>query len=324
MFARPTLAWGKVDGIVESGGSVSLKHMNLDPTDWESQRAFLAVLREGSLSGAARTLNVAQPTVRRRLEALEQSVGAALFTRSPTGLLPTHAARMLGQYAEAMATAADAFTRAASADVGAASGTVRITASDVIGAEVLPAMLAGLRRTHPGLVLELHLSNRAENLLSQEADIAVRMVRPQQAAVVAKRVGVVRVGMFADRTYLDEHGTPSTIEDLPRFALIGPDREMRDLHALQEAGLGLRREMFAVRTDSHLAQLGAIRAGLGIGICQVALARRGAGLIPVLPGLFAAGLETWIAMHEDLRRVERVRVTFDHLVRALSGYVADQ
>ena len=298
--------------------------MNPDMTDWESQRAFLAVLREGSLSGAARALGAAQPTVRRRLEALERSVGAALFTRSPTGLTPTEAARALGRYAEAMATAADAFTRAASADAGAASGTVRITASDVIGAEVLPAMLADLRRSHPGLVLELHLSNRNENLLSQEADIAVRTVRPAQAAVVAKRVGVVKLGLFAAKAYLDEHGTPLAVEDLRRFALVGPDRDTGDLRALREAGLDLRREMFAVRTDSHLAQLGAIRAGLGIGVCQAALARRGAGLVPVLPAAFAYGLETWIAMHEDLRRVERVRVTFDHLVRALSGYVIGQ
>lgn len=298
--------------------------MNLDLTDWESQRAFLAVLRQGSLSGAARALNVAQPTVRRRLEALERSVGAALFTRSPTGLMPTEAARALGHYAEAMATAADAFTRAASADAGAASGTVRITASDVIGAEVLPAMLVDLRRAHPGLVLELQLSNRAEDLLSQEADIAVRMVRPAQAAIVAKRVGTVKLGLFAERAYLDEHGTPRAIDDLPRFALIGPDRETGELRALRAGGLDFRREMFAVRTDSHLAQLGAIRAGLGIGICQVALARREAGLVPVLPEAFAYGFETWIAMHEDLRQVERVRVTFDHLVRALSGYVAGQ
>ncbi len=313
-----------MDGIVQSSRSVSLKLMNLALPDWESQRAFLAVLREGSLSGAARALSVAQPTVRRRLEALERSVGVALFTRSPTGLTPTETARALGRYAEAMATAAGAFTRAASADAGAASGTVRITASDVIGAEVLPAMLAALRRTHPALVLELHLSNRTEDLLSQEADIAVRMVRPAQAAIVAKRVGVVKLGLFAAKTYLDEHGTPRAIGDLPRFALIGPDRDAGDLRALQDSGLGLRREMFAIRSDSHLAQLGAIRAGLGIGICQAALARRGAGLVPILPAALTYGLETWIAIHEDLRRVERVRVTFDHLARSLSAYVADQ
>ena len=221
-----------------------------------------------------------------------------------------------------MATAADAFTRAASADAGAASGTVRLTASEVIGAEVLPPILAALRRTHPGLVLELHLSNRVEDLLSQEADIAIRMLRPAQASIVAKRVGAVRLGLFAAASYLEEHGIPDSLGRLSGFALIGPDRETRALGAIRDLGLDLRPDMFAFRSDSHLAQLAAIKAGLGIGICQTALARRQPELVPVLPDAFTFALETWIAMHEDLRRVERVRATFDHLSKGLSEYAA--
>ncbi|RZL89638.1 MAG: LysR family transcriptional regulator [Variovorax sp.] len=288
--------------------------------DWESQRAFLAVLREGSLSAAARALGIAQPTVRRRLDALESSIGVALFTRSPSGLSPTDAARQLGAHAETMAAAADAFARAASADTEAASGTVRITASDVIGAEVLPAMLAELQRVRPGLVFELSLTNRNEDLLRHEADIAVRMVRPTQAAMVATRAGAVRLGLYARSAYLAQHGAPRTLEELGRFALIGPDRETGILAALRASGLVLSRAMFSCRTDNQLAQLGAIRAGLGIGICQQGLARRDPTLVPVLPELFAHDLDTWVTMHEDLRRVQRVRATFSHLVKALTAY----
>lgn len=294
--------------------------MSHPSADWEDLRAFLAVLREGSLSAAAKALNVTQPTVRRRLIALEQSVGGALFTRSPTGLTPTDSARGLGAYAEAMAVAADAFARTASADSGAVHGVVRITASDVMGAEVLPPILADLREAHPGLVLELNLSNRTEDLLRQEADLAVRMFRPAQAAIVAKRVGVVNLGLFAHKSYLQRHGTPQSVEDLADFALIGPDRET---HYLGLLGFNLRREMFAFRTDSQLAQLAAIRAGIGVGVCQVALGRRDPDLTHVLPNGFVYGLETWIAMHEDLRRVGRVRATFDYLVQALTNYVAE-
>ncbi|MGO4390422.1 LysR family transcriptional regulator [Variovorax sp. M-6] len=296
--------------------------MSLNPLDWESQRAFLAVLREGSLSAAARALGVAQPTVRRRLEALERSIGVALFTRSPSGLSPTDAARELGGHAEVMAAAADAFARAASADTDAANGTVRITASDVVGAEVLPSILAGLRETQPGLVFELSLTNRNEDLLRHEADIAVRMVRPTQAAMVATRVGVVELGLFAKAGYLERHGTPAGLDDLDRFALIGPDRETADLRALSALGLRLARSKFSCRTDNQLAQLGAIRAGLGIGICQKAIARRDPTLVAVLPEAFSYGLETWVTMHEDLRRVRRVRATFGHLVDALSAHCA--
>lgn len=296
--------------------------MSQNPLDWESQRAFLAVLREGSLSAAARALGVAQPTVRRRLEALERSIGVALFTRSPSGLSPTEAARELGGHAEVMAAAAEAFARTASADTDAAHGTVRITASDVVGAEVLPSVLAGLRETQPGLVFELSLTNRNEDLLRHEADIAVRMVRPTQAAMVATRVGVVELGLFAKADYLERHGTPAGLEDLDRFALIGPDRETADLRALNALGLRLARPKFSCRTDNQLAQLGAIRAGLGIGICQKAIARRDPTLVAVLPEAFSYGLDTWVTMHEDLRRVRRVRATFGHLVGALTAYCA--
>ncbi|MDM0106894.1 LysR family transcriptional regulator [Variovorax sp. J22R24] len=294
--------------------------MSLNPLDWESQRAFLAVLREGSLSAAARALGIAQPTVRRRLDALERSIGVALFTRSPSGLTPTDAARELGTHAETMAAAADAFARAASADTDAASGTVRITASDVMGAEVLPAVLAELQDAQPGLVFELSLTNRNEDLLRHEADIAVRMVRPTQAAMVATRVGVVELGFYARAAYLEKHGTPTALDELGRFALIGPDRETAYLSTLRALGVDLKRSMLSCRTDSQVAQLGAIRAGLGIGICQKGLALRDPLLVPVLANEFRYELETWVTMHEDLRRMRRVRATFAHLVAALTSY----
>lgn len=298
--------------------------MSLDTQDWENQRAFLAVLREGSLSAAARALQVAQPTIRRRLEALEASLGVVLFTRSPSGLAPTETARELGSHVEAMAAAAEAFARAASADSHAATGTVRITCSEVIGAEVLPEILTDLRAKHPGLAIELSPNNRSEDLLRHEADIAVRMVRPAQAALVMKRVGIVKLGFFAHAGYLDTHGMPESLADLAQHALIGPDRETADLKAFQSLGLDLRRGLFALRTDSHLVQLHAIRAGLGIGVCQYGLARRDPALRPVLAEAFTLGLETWITMHEDLRHVGRVRTTFDHLVTAITGYIAGQ
>jgi DNA-binding transcriptional LysR family regulator len=294
--------------------------MNTGALDWEDLRALLAVLETGSLSAAARQLGVTQPTMRRRLDALEAAIGAGLFTRSPGGLAPTGLARHLRVHAEAMATAAAALARAASAGSEADRGVVRVTASDVIGAEVLPGLLATLRHAHPALEIELDLSNRSKDLLRQEADIAVRMTRPAQAALVARRVGVARLGLFAHPDYVARNGLPDSLAALRGFDLIGPDRESADLQAIAASGLPTG---FTLRTDSQLAQLAAIRAGLGIGICQVALARR-PPLVPVLPALFAPGLETWIVMHEDLRRVHRVRLVFDHLVAGMTGYLAGQ
>jgi DNA-binding transcriptional LysR family regulator len=244
-----------------------------DPTDWERQRAFLAVLREGSLSGAARALGAAQPTVRRRVEDLERQMGVALFTRSPSGLTPTALARELSGHVEAMAAAAASFARAASAEAGATTGAVRITASEVVGVEVLPPMLAALQADYPGLVIELSLSNRSEDLLRREADIAIRMTRPMQEALVARRVGAVALGFHGHSRLLDAWGRPDTLEAAKTLPLIGYETETIGVRAVKALGLDLRREDFAFRADSDLAQLAAIRAGVGIGICQVGLGR---------------------------------------------------
>ncbi len=299
--------------------------MNLDiPTavDWERQRAFLAVIDTGSLSAAARQLGAAQPTVRRRIEDLEAQLGVALFTRSPSGLAPTALGKDLAQHARAMAIAAASLARAASAEAGAASGVVRITASEVVGMEVLPPMLAALRENHPGLVFELALTNRNEDLLRREADIAVRMVRPTQDALVAKRVGAITLGMHAHKRVLDAWGRPRTLEDARRMPLIGYDTETIGVRAVKAMGLDIRPEEFAFRTDNDVAQLAAIRAGLGLGICHVGLGLRDPLLERVLADSFAFDLETFVVTHEDLKDVRRVRLVFDALVEGLTAYAS--
>jgi DNA-binding transcriptional LysR family regulator len=175
---------------------------------WELYRSFLAVLNEGSLSGAARALGVAQPTLGRHVAALESSLGLALFIRSQTGLMPTEAALSLRGYAETMQSTAAALERAAASQGVGVRGTVRITASDVIGVEVLPPIIANLRDEHPALVVELVLTDRMQDLLRREADIAVRMARPRQELLVARRVGQIELGMYAHQRYLSRHGTP--------------------------------------------------------------------------------------------------------------------
>lgn len=277
-------------------------------------------MREGSLSAAARMLNIAQPTVRRRVEDLEREHGVVLFTRSPAGLLPTDIATELAAHVEAMSRAAQSFARAASAEAGSAAGTVRITASEVVAVEVLPSMLADLRRQHPGLVIELGLNNRSENLLDREADIAIRMVRPVQNGLVAKHIGAIGIGLHAHRSYLDLHGTPKTLEDVRRLGLIGFETETAGIRTLRASGLAFGPEDFIFRTDSDLGQLAAIRAGIGIGVCHVGLAARDPNLVRVLPDAFDMAFETWVVAHEDLQHVRRVRLIMDALIRGLTDY----
>lgn len=295
--------------------------MSDEEPSWALYETFLEVMRGGSLSAASRSLRVAQPTVRRRIEELEQALGAVLFTRAQNGLVPTEVARATLPYAESMAATAKALARAVSAPADAERGTVRLTTSEIVGAEVIPPILAALASTHPKIQIELALSNRTQDLLRRDADIAVRMVAPTQASLVARKVGEVEIGLFASEAYAAKHRLPSRLAELKEHALIGSDRERGIIEALAAAGLSTTARDYALRTDSDLAQLAAVRAGVGIGACQLPLARRLGGLARVLPSLVFR-LEVWVVTHEDLRSVRRVRVVFDHLVEHLGAYVA--
>lgn len=289
---------------------------------WELYRTFLAVLREGSLSGAARRLGITQPTAGRHVDQLEQSFGQRLFTRTQTGLQATDAAQALQGHAESMERTAAALQRAGTGyREGQVSGTVRVSASEVISMEVLPPALGRLQEVYPALRIELVATNTVQDLLQREVDIAVRMAPPKQDALVARHVGTVEIGLFAHESYLARAATPLTTDDLTDHALIGYDRETPFIRAASKAWPNWRRDAFAFRSDSDLVQLALVRAGAGIGGCQVALAARDPRLKRVLPGV-SLPLETWIAMHGDLRTSRRHKVVFDALAACLQAHAA--
>ncbi|HEY0061447.1 MAG TPA: LysR family transcriptional regulator [Telluria sp.] len=296
--------------------------MNSPEPGWDLYRSFLAVLDAGSLSAAARELGLAQPTLGRHIDALESTIGYALFVRSQLGYLPTEQALLLKPYAQSLAATASALLRAAAGDSNAARGTVRITASEAVGCEVLPPILARLHTQYPQLQIELALSNRPQDLLRREADIAVRMLRPAQDALVARHIGAIELGLFAHHNYLARRGTPGTLAELHTHALIGFDHENAFIRSLKHHLGDLTRAMFRLRSDSDLAQLAAIRAGFGIGICQAGIAARDPALVRVLPALVSIKLDTWLAMHEDLRNSKRCSVVFSALADGLASYIS--
>jgi DNA-binding transcriptional LysR family regulator len=304
--------------IAEVSSSAIRKRMSVDPP-WDLYRSLHAVLREGSLSGAARALGLSQPTIGRHVDALEAALGRRLFLRSQRGLVATEAARQMLPYLEALAATSAALRRAVAATEGSVGGTVRITASEIVGVERLPPILAALRRRHPGL----ELSNAVEDLLRRDADIAVRMVAPVQEALVARKVGTAELGLYAHAGYLAGRTPPARVGDLAAHDLIGFDRETPALRAFLAGYPWLAAANFAFRAGSDLAQLAAVRAGVGIGVCQVGIAARDPALVRVLPADFAPGLPTWVVMHEDLRTTPRVRAAFDLLAEHLARQLAD-
>ena len=294
----------------------------LSEPSWDFYRTFLAVLEHGSLSAAARELGLTQPTVGRHIDALEQSVGAELFTRSQQGLLPTDTALVLKPYAETLASTTAALLRAASGSKDKVSGTVRISASEVIGAEVLPPILAKLQASYPDLIVELSASDTVEDLLQREADIAVRMVAPAQEALLARHIGIISLGLFAHRSYIERYGKPETLEELRRHKLIGFDRQTAYIRMMLKRYPMLEGVSFSFRSDHSIALHNALRAGIGIGFYQIPFASRDPNLIQILPEI-EVEIDTWIVMHENLKTSPRCRVTFDALVTGLLDYIKE-
>jgi DNA-binding transcriptional LysR family regulator len=296
--------------------------MNPQTPPWNALEAFLAVMRTGSLSGAARALNLAQPTVRRHIEALEAQWGAVLFTRTATGLAPTDAARDALALAEEMDASARALARRVSGPKQFVAGRVRVTCSLVLAREVLPGIVRSLQKKHPAVDIELSATNAVEDLRRRDADIAIRFMAPTQSSLVARKIGVIPIGLYGAKSYMLAHGAPTKLTDLyTDHRLIGSDRQQTMAQGLAAAGLDAARLRFAVRTDDDVAQLAMVRAGVGLGVCQVPLAAKDVTLVRVLPAL-AFSLETWLVMHEDLRASPRIRAVFDHLGAALDQYMS--
>jgi DNA-binding transcriptional LysR family regulator len=291
-------------------------------TDWDLFQSLHAVMEAGSLSGGAKLRGLTQPTLGRHIEALERRLGAPLFVRSPRGLQPTELALELKPHLLEMSAAADAAVRDASGAASSVTGSIRITASEMVSVEVLPPILTAFREAHPGVVIELLASNVTEDLSRRVADIAVRMSPPTQGALVAKKVGDIDLGFYAAQAYLDRHGVPMSLDDLDGHAVIGFDSPAYTINDLPGLNRPVSREMFSFRSDTDLAQFAALRAGFGVGVCQAVLGKR-YGLTRVMPNLVPWRITTWVVMHENLKASRRMKLMFDHLVAGLTDYVAE-
>lgn len=294
--------------------------MNEFDIGWELWRSFLAVMDEHSFAGAARRLGVSQPTVSRHIEQLESALGAKLFSRAQNGLTPTDLATSLLPHAQGMAASADALKRTATGDAGSEEGVVRVTASEIVSTEVLPTFLAGFMHEHPGIRIELHVSNVSADLLRRDADIGIRTERPAQGALLARKLGELRLGFFVHRSYSERRGLPHKPDDLSNHVVIGPDRDANTLKGVFIGGRQVTPDAFSYRTDNYTAQLAALRAGIGVGVCQLEIAARDPDLLPVLPD-WRFDREIWLSMHEDLKTSRRIKLVYDFLGESLADFL---
>jgi DNA-binding transcriptional LysR family regulator len=285
--------------------------------NWSALKDFLAVAETGSLSAAARRLGVSQPTLTRRMAALERDLQAELFRRSPRGFELTEVGEALLEPARRMEDEAHAAAIAVTGHDRELAGVVRITATEGLANDWLAPELARFREAHPRIVLEVLVQNTVLNVLRREADIAIRLNRPQQPELVARRVGELQLGLFASRSYLAAHGDPRTLDELAAHQAVAFDEADR----YTGAGRWIERRLAAAdvvyRANTLGAQRAAIRAGLGIGAQSCFIAARDPELVRVLPDA-EVRFEIWLVTHPGLRRSARIRAVYDFLAKRLS------
>lgn len=293
------------------------------PLQLDHIRTFHAVAEHGSLLAASRHLGMTQPTVGRHIDLLEDALGLRLFTRGREGMRLTPKGADLLSAAGDMIDTATEFERVAAGLEDQIEGTVRISANEIFGSLLLPGLLSPFMRTHPEIEVELDVSNQASNLLQRDADIAIRLFRPTQNDLIARKIADLPLGLFAHESYLARYGVPETTEVLKGHVLIGQDRATGLINAYAAAGVALKPHDFGFRCDNDIAEINAVRAGIGIGPLHIGMASRWPDVEQVLPDTPVPSLELWLACHADVRHNKRIRVVMDFLAEALkSPYAA--
>ena len=289
----------------------------LSSCDWSLIRAFLAVAEHGSLSAAARDLGASQPTLGRQIRQLESTLGQVLFHRQVRGLNLTETGQVLLEPARRMRAAMIEIELAAAGRETTLEGAVRITASETVSQFHLPPILAQLRELHPGISIDVVSTDSSENLLFREADIAIRMYRPEQLELVAVHLGDVALGLFGSRAYFDRVGRPASLMEVFRHPLIGFDRNEDLIEGMRERGMKATRDWFAFRCDSHPVNWSLIRAGCGLGFGHREIGRDDPEVEELALPLDIPTMPVWLATHQALRHAPRIAAVWDALAEGL-------
>lgn len=284
--------------------------------DWDDLRYFLAVAETGSLSAAARQLGSHQPTVGRRIQTLEEHLGARLFKRHARGFSLNQTGQSVIDAVRAMAESATTVERRVTGRDARLTGRVRISAVDAIATLWLTPVLAKLQALHPGIEIVLTPASHSADLTRLEADIAIRLFRPTDGQLVARRVAALAFGLFAAPAYLEQHGTPEREKDLARHALIDFDDRLSHLPESQWLSRASDGRPPVFRSESTLTRAAAAAAGIGISVLSLYGVAGQLGLLRILPKAKIPKRDIWLVTHADLKQSARMRATLDFLAES--------
>ena len=287
--------------------------------DWDDLRYFLAVARHGSFSAGARALDVAQPTIGRRIRAFEKKLGTKLFDRSGAAPTLTGAGVDVLAYAERMEREATAVLRVASGRDAGITGSVRVTTTKWFASAVVAPMLAVLSQRYPGLALELHGTSSWSNLTKRDADVALRFTRFEQADVVQRRVARVGFGLYAAESYLASRGLPDFARGCPGHALVTMSSVVTTASDRAYLESVAHAAVVAFRSNAREAQASAAAAGAGMVCLPHHLAARTPSLRLLRPPIAPPERAVWLGVHRDNRALARIRAVTETLSNGLAA-----
>ncbi|MFW8635371.1 LysR family transcriptional regulator [Cribrihabitans pelagius] len=291
----------------------------MDNPDWNHIRAFLATAETGSFSAAARQLRLSQPTLSRQVAALEAELGLLLFERLGRSLALTEAGRGLLAHSRRMGDAASELALTATGQSRAIEGTVRITASDVMSAYVLPPVLQELRARAPRLTIDVVAANDIRDLMRREADIAIRHVRPEQPGLIARLVQEASAHFYAASSYLDRRGRPASPAELSSHDFVSFGDAARSISFFTPLGIHVTEANFPIGSQSGLVAWELVKRGFGISPMADSVAGLTPGIERVLPQMEPVLFPVWLTTHRELHTSRRIRLVFDLLAEFFAG-----
>ncbi|MFX4298703.1 MULTISPECIES: LysR family transcriptional regulator [Roseobacteraceae] len=287
------------------------------PFDWNRMRAFLATANEGTLTAAAHSLGLTQPTLSRQISALEEELGLMLFERVGRGLVLTAAGREMQHHVREMGAAADRVALAALGQAQSIEGDVRITASDILSAVLLPPAVSRIKALAPNLVIDVIAANDVRDLMRREADIAVRHVRPEHPDLVVRLICEAKAYFYASKEYLAARGHPQSLSDLDQHDFISMGNVSRMVEYLRNIGIHLEVQQFQVGSENGVVGWALAQAGLGIIPMDEAVARHSPNMVQVLPHTLIS-FPIWLTTHREIHTSPKMRLVFDVLAEVLA------
>lgn len=285
--------------------------------NWEDLRCFLAVAENGSLSAAARQLKISQPTMGRRIKALEKQMNARLFSPSADGYALTTLGVKIYEVARQMEQAVLSVERHLSGAEGELAGRVSIATTECIAVAWLVDQIPVFKRRYPGIEIDIVTGIKMHNLSRRETDIALRVGQPGREKLVRRRIGEVTFGLYGSERYLTQHGQPTRLSELPDQAFVDSAGELANLAQVQLLRQAASGAAVPIRCDHLLTQLALARTGLGL----IAMPKYLTGLAPelrrILPDQFETRLSIWTLTHHDLKDAAPVRAVREFIAESV-------